>query len=120
MPTYRFYNSKTNQIATGNGYDDGGKTISRGASSFDVISDVSTSETNAYGHVQLTNIEWEASGGSIPDSGDGARYALLLDKDGDAKPHDNNKIIAWCDLGSDRSVTNVQTLSLQDMEIRRS
>lgn len=111
---------KANQIATGNGYLDGGADVARGASSFDVISDVSTSETNDYGHVQLTNIEWAASGGSIPDSGDGARYALLLDKAGAAKPHDNNKIIAWWDLGSDRSVTNGQTLSLQDMEIRLS
>ena len=108
------------EIATGNGYTAGGTSVTRGTTDFDVISADATAESNNYGHVQIKNIEWTASGGSIPNSGDGARYAVLMDNAGSAADNTANKVIAWWDLGSDRSVSDGQKLSLQDMEIRLS
>ena len=108
------------EIASGNSYDAGGAAIARGTGDFDAISDDATAESNNYGHVQLKNIEWTADGGSIPNSGDGARYAILMDNAGGAADNTANKVLAWWDLGSDRSVADGQKLSLQDMEIRLS
>ena len=109
------------EIADGNGYAHATKiSLTRGVSSFDILSSDADAETNNYGHVQLKNIEWEADGGPIPASGDGARYAILMDNKGGSADHATNQVLAWWDLGSDRTVTDGQTLSLQDMEIRLS
>jgi hypothetical protein len=72
------------QIATGNGYTDGGYSLT-------------------------------PNGTSIPDTGDGARYAVLLD---DNVTIGSRIVIGWWDLTTDRSVSNGQTLTLQDLELR--
>lgn len=109
------------QIPNANGYVDGGIAIAR-ATNFDALSHDDSGDKAL---VQLTNVEWTASSGPIPGSGEGAAYAILMDcahsQAGDeaaSRDGANNKIIAWWDLGGQQTVADGQKLSLQDMEIR--
>jgi hypothetical protein len=104
--------SDVTQIATGNGYSDGGYQITPGATDFDVLTE---DDTNDRGLIQLKDIVWTASGGPIPSSGNGARYASLTDDNATVA---NREIYHYWDLVSDRSVSDGQSLTLQDAEIR--
>lgn len=98
------------EIPTGNGYTQGtGVSVTRDATGFDVITE---DDTGDRGLVQVKDIVYTASGGPIPTSGLGARYALLVDDAATAN------VIAFFDLVSDRTISNGQTLTLQDCEIR--
>lgn len=101
--------SDLTEIATGNGYTAGGATIARSATGFDVITEEDTSD---YGAAQMADIVWTASGGPIPSSGSGARYAVLLDDA--ATPN----LIAYFDLTSDRTISDTQTLTFADFDVR--
>lgn len=103
--------SELTQIATGNGYS-GGTSIARNTTDFDVQTE---DDTNNWALVQLKDIVWTASGGPIPASGSGARYAVLTD---DNATEGSREVIASWDLVSDRSVSDTQTLTLQDCELR--
>ena len=83
-----------------------------GPSMTDVLTE---DDANDRGLTQAKDIVWTASGGSIPASGDGARYAVLLD---DNATVGSREVLAWWDLTSDRSVSDGQTLTLQDCELR--
>lgn len=100
------------QIATGNGYTDGGYSLSRNSTDWDVWTE---DDTNDRALIQIKDIVWTASGGSIPSSGDGARWAALTDDNATVA---NRQLFAWFDLTSDRSVSAGQTLTLQDCELR--
>ena len=100
------------QIATGNGYSDGGYSLTPGDTDFDVATE---DDANDRGLVQIKDVVWSASGGSIPDTGDGARYAALTDDNGTVA---DREIYQYWDLSSDRSVSDGQDLTLQDLEIR--
>ena len=100
------------QIATGNGYVDGGIQLTAGASGFDVHTE---DDANDRGVVQIRDLVWTASGGSIPASGDGARYSILTDDNATVA---NREIYGYYDLTSDRSVSDGQTLTVQNMEMR--
>lgn len=65
--------------------------------------------------IQLADLIWTASGGSLPASGNGARYCALTDDNGTVSARE---IYAWGDLVTDQSVSNGQTLTLQDFELR--
>jgi hypothetical protein len=97
------------EIASGNGYTAGGATLSRNSTDFDTIEE---DDTNDRGYIRIKDVVWTASGGSIPASGNGARYAVLLDDA--ATPN----LLAYWDLQSDRQVSDGQSLTLQDCEIR--
>jgi len=64
------------QIATSNGYTDGGYQLTPNATDFDVWTE---NDSTDKGIIQLKDIVWTASGGNIPASGSGARYAVLTD-----------------------------------------
>jgi len=100
------------QIATGTGYTDGGYQLTPGGTDFDVWTE---DDVNDRGLIQLKDIVWTASGGDIPNSGDGARYAVLTDDDGTVA---NREIYHYWDLSSARTVSDGQTLTLQNCEIR--
>jgi hypothetical protein len=100
------------QIATGTGYADGGYSLTPGSTDFDVIAEDDGSD---FGSIQIKDIVWTASGGSIPNSGDGARYAVLTNDVGAAS---GREILAYWDLSSDRQVSDGQTLTLQNCELR--
>jgi len=100
------------QIATGNGYADGGYQLARNATDFDVLTE---DDANDRALIQLKDIVWTAAGGPIPSAGSGARYAVLTDDEGVVA---NREIENYFDLVSDRTVSDTQTLTLQNCEIR--
>jgi len=100
------------QIATGNGYADGGYQLTPGATDFDVHTE---DDTNDYAFVQIKDVVWTASGGPIPSSGGGARYAVLTDDNATVA---NRLVIFYWDLTSDRSVSDGQALTLQNLEMQ--
>ena len=100
------------EIAAGNGYTTGGYQLTKNATDFDVLNE---DDANDRGDIQIKDVVWTASGGSIPDTGDGARYAVLTDDDGTVA---NREIYAYWDLTSARSVSDGQTLTLQNLELR--
>ena len=104
--------SDLTEIATGNGYAAGGASINRDSTDFPELTE---DDTNDLAFVRLKDMSWTASGGSIPDSGDGARWAVLLDDN--ATPA-NRQVIAAADLGSARSVSDGQTLTIEDFKPR--
>jgi hypothetical protein len=104
--------SDLTQIATGNGYTDGGFQLARNATDFDVYTE---DDTNDLALVQMKDITWTASGGSIPASGSGARYAVVTD---DNVTVASRTVEQYFDLTSDRTVSSGQTLTLQNCEIR--
>lgn len=97
------------EVANGNGYTTGGETVARNGTDFDVITQVDASD---HALIQIIDIVWTASSGPIPTSGGAPRYACLMDDA--ATPN----LIAFFDLVSDRTVSDTQTLTLQDCEIR--
>lgn len=99
------------EIAAGNGYAAGGLAVARNATDFDVLTE---DDVNDRALVQIKDLVWAAAGGNLPASGDGARYAMLCST-GVVGSRD-----AWghFDLVSDRVVSDTQTLTLQDCEIR--
>jgi len=100
------------EIAAGNGYTTGGHQLTPNATDFDVLTE---DDTNDRALIQIKDVVWTASGGSIPDSGDGARYACMTDDNGTIA----NREIWWpWDLSSDRTVSDGQTLTLQNLEAR--
>ncbi len=100
------------EIAAGNGYTSGGIQLSRNSTDFDVLTE---NDTNDRGDMEVKDLVWTASGGAIPGSGNGARYAVLTDDNGTVA---NREVICYWDLSSDRSVTDGNTLTLSDFEIR--
>ena len=100
------------QIAVGNGYATGGYSLTPGATDFDVLTE---DDTNDRGLIQIKDVVWTASGGPIPASGLGARYAVLTNADATVA---NREVLAYWDLVSDRTVSVGQTLTLQDCELR--
>ena len=103
--------SQLTEIANGNGYTTGGYQLTPGSTDFDVLTE---DDSGDKGLVQVKDVVWTASGGSIPGSGSGARYAVLIDDNGTVG---SREVYAWWDLTSDRSVSTGQTLTLQDLEL---
>lgn len=104
--------SELTEIANGNGYTTGGYQLTKNATDFDVLTE---DDSGDVGLVQIKDIVWTASGGSLPASGGGARYAVLLD---DNATVGSRQVLAYWDLTSDRSVSVGQTLTLQNCELR--
>lgn len=100
------------EIQAGNGYASGGYQLSRNDTDFDVLTE---DDGNDRALVQVKDVVWTASGGNIPASGGGARYAVLTDDDGTIG---NREVEVYWDLSSDRTVSDGQTLTLQNLEIR--
>lgn len=104
--------SELTEIAAGNGYTSGGYQLSKNSTDFDVWTE---DDVNDRGLIQIKDITWSASGGPIPSSGNGARYAVLTDDNGTIG---SREVYAYWDLTSDRSVSDGQDLTLQDCELR--
>tara|TARA_R110002020_G_scaffold79557_2_gene199309 strand:- start:1320 stop:1769 length:450 start_codon:yes stop_codon:yes gene_type:complete len=99
--------SELTEIAAGNGYVTGGSALTA-ATNFTV-----TEVDGAVGaKVVIDDVTWTASGGNLPASGDGARWAVLLDG-----AVSGSNVLAYFDLVSDRTVSDTQTLTIEDAEI---
>lgn len=103
--------SQLTEIANGQGYTTGGYQLARDGTDFDTLTE---DDGNDKGIIQIKDIVWTASGGNLPASGNGARYAVLLD---DNATVGSRQVIAWWDLTSDRTVSAGQTLTLQNCEL---
>jgi hypothetical protein len=99
--------SELTQVAIGQGYTTGGNALTA-ATDFTVTEVDSTVGAK----VVLSDQTWTASGGNLPASGDGARWAVLLD--GSVS---GSNVLAYFDLVSDRTVSDTQTLTIQAAEI---
>lgn len=99
------------EIAAGNGYTTGGYQLTPGATDFDTIAE---DDGNDKGLVKIKDVVWTASGGSIPSSGGGARYAILTDDNGTVA---NREVYAYWNLTADRSVGIGGVFTLQDLEL---
>jgi len=99
------------QVATGNGYTDGGFSLARNSTDFDSLVE---DDTNDRADLQVKDVAWTASGGNLPSSG-AARYAVLTD---DNVTVSARQVLAYWDLTSDRVVSDTQTLTLQNLELR--
>lgn len=100
------------EIATGDGYSAGGINVNRDSTDFDVLTE---DDTNDWALVQIKDLVWTASGGPIPASGNGARWALLTDRNATVG---SRLILAYFDLISDRTVSDGQSITLQNIECR--
>ncbi len=104
--------SDLTEIATGNGYTSGGISLSRNATDFDVLTE---DDTNDIAYVQVKDIVWTASGGTLPLDGNGATYAVITD---DNATVSSRQVYHYGSLGSARVVSDGQTLTIQNFEIR--
>lgn len=95
------------EIDTGFGYVTKGNSVARSSGGFDDLTEDDSANT---GYIRLTDVTFTASGGPIPATGNGARYAVLMDN--------SDNILAWWDFGSDRSVTDTQSILVQNAELR--
>lgn len=101
--------SQLTEIATGTGYSTGGVAVARSNVGFEVLNEADPVV------LQLADVVYTASGGSIPNSGDGARYAVLTD---DNVTVGSREVYAWFDLASDRTVSDGQSLTIEDAELQ--
>ncbi len=102
------------EIAAGDGYTAGGQSIARSSAGFDVLTE---DDSNDRALVQAADIVWTASGGSLPASGNGARYMAIGDDNATAG---SRQVIGAFDLVSDRVVSDGQSLTIQNAEFRVS
>ena len=100
------------EIAAGNGYTAGGIQLTPNATDFDTYVE---DDTNDRAYVQVRDVVWTASGGNLPASGAGASWAFLTGPNATVA---NREIDAAFDLTSPRVVSDGQTLSLLNLEIR--
>jgi len=100
------------EVANGNGYTTGGISVARDGTDFDVLTE---DDTNDRGLVQIKNQVWTASGGAIPASGSAIDHAILTD---DNVTDASREIIVYWDLTGPHTVSDTQTFTLIDLEIR--
>ena len=104
--------SQLTEIAAGNGYTTGGYELHTDGTDVDYYNE---DDALDLAEVKLKDIVWTASGGNIPSSGLGARWAVLTDYNATIG---SRQVIAYWDLASDRTVSSGQTLTLQDCALR--
>jgi hypothetical protein len=104
--------SQLSEIAAGNGYVAGGAAVLMNATDFDTR----VEDDAAYrAYVRLKDMAYVASGGSIPASGSGIRYAVLVTDEATAG---NRQVIHWWDLGTEYgTIPSGETLRLVDLEL---
>jgi hypothetical protein len=108
--------SEFTEITAGNGFTSGGLAIARTVASGGLDwASATEDDTDNRAEFILESAVWTASGGTIPASGSGARWALLTDDNGTVG---SRQVLAWFDLSSDRSVSDTQTLTLTGAELR--
>ena len=100
------------EIAAGNGYTTGGFQLTPNSTDFDTLS---VSDSGDYVVLQLKDITWTASGGPLPSSGSGARYAILMTDEGTIA---NRQLIACFDLGSAQTRSDGNPLTLQNLTLK--
>lgn len=101
--------SDLTEIAAGNGYVAGGEAFARNPTDFPISTE---DDSNDKGIVGLRDIVFTASGGPLPPSGGGARYAVLTD---DNATISLRKVYLFFDLISERFLSDTQDLEINGM-----
>jgi len=96
------------EVPAGNGYTAGGYQLDRNLTDFDTWFEGDSADV---GYGKIKDVVWTASGGDLP-NGDSARWAVLTNDDS------NPDVLAWFDLESNRQVSDGQTMTVQNLEIR--
>jgi len=104
--------SELTEVASGNGYTTGGIQLTKNSTDFDVLTE---DDSNDRALIQIKDMVWTASGGNLPGSGNGARYAIMTDANA---TQGSREVLWYWDLTSDRVVSDGQTLTLQNLEAR--
>jgi len=102
------------QITAGNGYTSGGLALTRNTTDWDTLSE---DDSSHFGSVLAKDATWTASGGTIPASGNGARYLVITDDNGTLN---SREVIGYFDLGGDTSVSSGQPLTITDLGFKIS
>lgn len=100
--------SELTEVPAGNGYTSGGIALSLNTTDFPTLTENTTLNKAI---LTLKDIVWTASGGDLPASGNGARYAVLL---GPNATVGSREVYYFFDLTSNRKVSVGQTLTLDD------
>lgn len=103
--------SELTEIASGNGYTAGGMAVNNDGTDFDVLTE---DDAGDRAFVQIKDLVWTASGGTLPGSGDGAAYAILTD---DNATDGSREVYYYWDLAGEYTVSSGQTLTLQNLQI---
>lgn len=98
--------SDLTEVSAGNGYSSGGNALTA-----DTDFTVAEEDSTVGASVIVSDQTWTASGGNLP-SGDGARWAVLLDGN-----TSSSNVLGYFDLTSARTVSDGQTLTVQACEI---
>lgn len=104
--------SQVAEIPAGNGYTSGGIQLSRNTTDFDTLTE---NDTTDLAEVLAKDLVFTASGGNLPASGSGARYAALTT---DEAVVANRQLVAIWDLQSNRVVSTGQDITLQNAGVR--
>lgn len=104
--------SDLTEIAAGNGYTAGGTAVARNSTDFDTLTEDDATDMAL---LMVKNIVFTASGGVLPGSGAGARYAVLLTDEATVA---DRQVVDYWSLGSDRSVSDGQSLTIADLTTR--
>src|SRR5579884_1142345 len=104
--------SQLSEVPAGNGYTAGGTAVARSSVGFPTLTE---DDTNNLLLLTMQDVAFTASGGNLPTSGNGARYAVLLD---DNATVGNRQVIAYWDLGANFIASPTQALTLHLEAIR--
>jgi hypothetical protein len=104
--------SELAEIAAGNGYTSGGVTVNRDSTDFDTLTE---DDGNDRAFIQMKDFVFTASGGNLPSSGNGARWGILADANATLG---SRLVYVGFDFVSDRTVSDGQALTIQNMELR--
>lgn len=104
--------SELTELPQANGYLTGGIQLTKNSTDFD---NPTEDDTGDLAYIQIKDLVWSASGGPIPGSGNGARYAVLTDDNG---TQGSREVYYYWDLVSDRTVSDGQQLTLQNCQIQ--
>ncbi len=99
------------QITAGNGYTSGGIQLTANSTDFDTLTQ---DDAAGQAYIQVRDVSWTASGGSIPPSGSGASYVVLTD---DNATVNSREVLGYWSLGSARTITVGRSMPLSDLEL---
>ena len=99
------------EVPQSNGYTP--TSLNKDATDFDT--GATEDDSSDYAYIRIKDITWTASGGNVPASGTGALYCVLAD---DNATESSREIWAYWSLGSARTISDTQDLTLQDLELR--
>jgi len=100
------------EVSASNGYNASGCAIARNSTDWDTLTE---DDSASRALVRIKDVAWVATGGDLPATTScPARWAVLTDAVAGA----SSNVIAFWDLSSNRRVSDTQTLTLQDLELR--